>query len=237
MQASFSMLITLLFDVILNFQSTKMIFVFIVLSIFSFIKCYTNLSRNLTNYINQHKYFLLWFFNCFYLCQVIKTAWIINRKIFTFDTKFIFLIGLSSVKCLQLTKFKVKCYRCFINLKFSESIRKKCDEHPSARISLPKQLNVFNILILFMIAPLLLSFFNHILVFFVGLFQFSLKVSIIVYKVTANHFRMRGRQFYRSFIIKVDYLIYYTGFFNRDTFLILVFSLLSTDISCYYIGE
>ena len=106
------MLITLLFHVILNFQSTKMILLFNIFSIFNLItltymRCYTNLSRNFTNYINQHKYFLLKFFNCFYLCQVIKTAWIINRKNFTFATKFIFLIGLVSVKCLQSTKLKV----------------------------------------------------------------------------------------------------------------------------------
>ena len=83
--ASFSMWITLLFHIVLNFQSTKMILVFNIFSIFNLItltytKCYTNLSRNLTNYINQQKYFLIWFFNCFYLCQVIKIAWIINRK-------------------------------------------------------------------------------------------------------------------------------------------------------------
>ena len=121
-QVSFSMLITLLFHVVLNFQSTKMILVFNIFSIFNLItltypKCYTNLSRNLKNYINQQKYFLIWFYNCFYLCQVIKFAWIINRKNFTFATKFIFLIGLISIKCLQSTKFKVKRYRCFINLK------------------------------------------------------------------------------------------------------------------------
>ena len=100
------------------------------------------------------------------------------------------MIGLISIKCLQSTKFKVKCYRRFINLKFSESIRKKCDEYPSARISKPKQLNVFNILILFMIAPLLLYFFNHILVSFVALFEFSLNFLTSVYRVTVNHFRM-----------------------------------------------
>ena len=83
LQAPFSMLITLLFHVLLNFHSTKMILVFNIFSIFNLItltytKCYTNLSRNLTNYINQQKYFMIWFFNCFYLCQVIKIAWIIN---------------------------------------------------------------------------------------------------------------------------------------------------------------
>ena len=161
LQASFSMLITLLFLVVLNFQSTKMILVFNIFSIFDLItltytKCYTSLSRNLTNYINQQKYFLTWFFNCFYLCQVIKIGWTINRKNFTFATKFIFVIGLISINCLKSTKFKVKCYKCLINLKFSESIRKKRDEYPSARIFKSKQLSVFNSLILFMIAPLLL---------------------------------------------------------------------------------
>ena len=130
------------------------------------------------------------------------------------------MIGLISVKCLQLTKFKVKCYKCsIINLKFSESIRKKCDEYPSARLFKHKQLNVFNISILFMIAPLLLYFYNHILVFFVAWIEFSLKFLTSVYRVTVNHFRMGGGQFYRSFIIRVlDYLFYYTKFFNRDTF-------------------
>ena len=89
-----------------------MIVVFNIFSIFNLItltymKFCTNLIRNLTNYINQHKYVLLWFFNCFYLCQVIKSARIINRKNFTFATKFTFLIGLISVKCLQSTKFNV----------------------------------------------------------------------------------------------------------------------------------
>ena len=176
-------------------------------------KCYTNLSRNLTNYINQQKYFLIWFFNCFYLCQVIKIAWIINRKNFIFATKFIFLIGLISIKYLQSTKFTVKCYKCY------ETIRKNCDEYPSVTIPKPKQLNAFNILILPMIAPLLLYFFINILVFFVALSEFSLKFLTTVYRVTVNHFRMGGGQFYRSFIIRVlGYLFYYTKFFNRDTF-------------------
>ena len=48
---------------------------------------------------------------------------------------------------------------------------------------------------------------------------------------------MGGGQFYRSFIIKVDYLFYYTEFFlKRYIFIILVFSSLSTDIFCYYIA-
>ena len=100
--------------------------------------------------------------------------------------------------------------RCFIFLKFSKSVRKKCDEYPSARVSKLEQLNAFNIFVLFTLAPLLLYFFNHVLVFFVALFEFSLRFLTSVYSVTLDHFRMGRGQFYRSFIIKVDYLIYYT---------------------------
>ena len=106
LQASFSKLITLLFHVNLYFQSTKMVLAFNIFNIFSlitlnYLKFYTNLNRSLTNYINQQKHFLLWFINCLYLCRVIKIAWVINRKNFTSATKFIFLIGLILVKCLQ----------------------------------------------------------------------------------------------------------------------------------------
>ena len=115
------------------------------------------------------------------------------------------MIGLISIKYVQSTKSRVKCYKCY------ETIRKSCEDYPSVRIPKPKQLNVFNILILPMIEPLLLYFFNHILVFFVALFEFSLKFLTSVYRVTVNHFRMDGGQFYRSFIIRVlDYLLYYT---------------------------
>ena len=85
-----------------------------------------------------------------------------------------------------------------------------------------------------MIAPLLL-YFNHILVFFIGLFEFSLKVLTSIYRVTVNHFRMGGREFYRSFIIGVDYFII-LNFVTEIHFSILVFSPLSTDIFCYYIA-
>ena len=114
------------------------------------------------------------------------------------------MIGLISIKYLQSTKFRVKCYECY------KTIRKNCDNYPSVRIPKPKQLNVFNILILPMIEPLLLYFFNHILVFFVALFEFSLKFLTSLYRVTVNNFRIDGGQFYRSFIIRVlDYLLYY----------------------------
>ena len=46
-----------------------------------------------------------------------------------------------------------------------------------------------------MIAPLLLCFFNHLLVFFVALVEFSLKFLTSVYRVTLNHFRMVGGNF------------------------------------------
>ena len=59
-----------------------------------------------------------------------------------------------------------------MNIIFSEPIRRKHEKYSSARIYKPKQLNIFNILILFMIAPLLLFCLNHILVFLVGLFEF-----------------------------------------------------------------
>ena len=122
--------------------------------------------------------FLIWFFNCFYLCPVIKVALIINRKTLALLLHLSFSIGLISIKCLQSTKFKVKCYRCFNNFKFSEYINKNRDKLPSIRICKPKQLNIFNILVMFMIAPFLLYFLNHSLVFFVALFEFSLKLDL-----------------------------------------------------------
>ena len=122
--------------------------------------------------------FLIWFFNCFYLCPVIKVALIINRKTLALLLHLSFSIGLISIKCLQSTKFKVKCYRCFNNFKFSEYINNNRDKLPSIRICKPKQLNIFNILVMFMIAPFLLYFLNHSLVFFVALFEFSLKLDL-----------------------------------------------------------
>ena len=46
-----------------------------------------------------------------------------------------------------------------------------------------------------MITPLLLYIFNHILVFFVALFGFSLTFLTSVYRVTVNHFKMGGDNF------------------------------------------
>ena len=85
-----------------------------------------------------------------------------------------------------------------------------------------------------MVASLRLYFFNHILVFFVGVFEFSLKFLTNVYRVTVNDFRMGGREFYRSFITRVDYFII-LNFLTEMDFSILVPSPLSTDIFRHYI--
>ena len=42
-------------------------------------KFYTNFSMKLTYYMSQHKCFLLWFYNYFYLYQVFRIAWLINQ--------------------------------------------------------------------------------------------------------------------------------------------------------------
>ena len=109
--------------------SQKMSLVFNTVRVFNLItltymKCYTNLSWNLTNYINQYECFLLWLFSCFYFCQVIKISRIIIKK------SLLLLLNISFwlvwfLKCLRSTKVKVKCYKCFISLEFSESIKKK----------------------------------------------------------------------------------------------------------------
>ena len=147
------------------------------------------------------------------------------------------MIGLFSVKCLQTIKFKVKCYRCFIKLEFCEFIRKKCNAYPSARICKPKQLNVYT-LILFTIARLLLYFSNHILEFLFGfyvsvfqlfpVYQFKktnkqkkkkqTNKKNLMYRVTVNSLQMEGWQFFKLFIIKVDYLFYFIKLLNRDIY-------------------
>ena len=90
-----------------------------------YVKFYINFCFKLTYYISC---FSLWLFNCFYLCQVFKIAWVTNHKSSASTSKFIDLIDLFSTKSLQLTKFKVKCCRHFISLEFSELIREKHDE-------------------------------------------------------------------------------------------------------------
>ena len=125
--------ITILFNVILNFQSTEMILGFNFFSIFILFiltcaKFYTKFSLKLTHNITQHKCFLLWIFHCFYFCQVFKIAWIINQADSTFTFKFLILIILFCIKCLQLSRLKAKCYIYFITLEFCELIREKCDE-------------------------------------------------------------------------------------------------------------
>ena len=100
----------------------------------------------------------------------------------------------------------------------------------SARISKLKQLNVFNILILFVIAPLLLDFSNHILVFFAGMFEFSLSgfqlfpvFELIFFNqcIQSNcklFFTEHLRATASAFIVKLDYLLLY-WFFNWIIFL------------------
>ena len=101
------------------------IFRIFILFILIYAKFYTNFSLNKTFYINQHRCFLLWFLNCFCFCQVFKTARIMNHTDFASTPKFLVLIVLFYIKCLQLTRFKVKCYRYFISLEFCELIREK----------------------------------------------------------------------------------------------------------------
>ena len=50
------------------------------------------------------------------------------------------------------------------------------------------------------------------------MFECSLKFLTSVYRVTVNHFRMGRGQFYRSFMVRVDYLFYHIEFFNKSTF-------------------
>ena len=125
--------ITLLFNVILDFQSTKIIFGFNIFSTFIFFiliyeKFYTNFSLKFTYYISQHKCFLLWFFNCFYFCQVFKITWLINQTDSTSTSIFLVFIVLLCIKCLKLSRFKAKCYRYFISPEFCKLIREKCGE-------------------------------------------------------------------------------------------------------------
>ena len=92
------------------------IFTIFVLFILIDAKFYPKFSLNLTYYISQHKSFLLWFFNCFYFCQDSTST-----------SKFLVLIVLFSLNCLQLRRFKAKCCRYFSSLDFCELIREKFD--------------------------------------------------------------------------------------------------------------
>ena len=89
----FMIFFILLFDVILMFDGTKMVlgfnsFSIFILLILIYAKFYTKFSLNLTCNITWHKCFLLWLFNCFYICQIFKIAWIIDQKNSTFTFKF-----------------------------------------------------------------------------------------------------------------------------------------------------
>ena len=111
----------------MNFQSTKIILglnIFAIFILFTLIyaKFYTNFSVNLTYYIS------LWFFNCFYFCNILKITWVINQIDFTSTSKFLVLIVFFSLNCPQLTTFKARYYRHFIGLNFCELIWEKFDE-------------------------------------------------------------------------------------------------------------
>ena len=169
--------IILLFNVILNFQSTKMILGFNIFSIFSifilfvliYAKFYTKFSLNLTYNITQHKCSLLWVFNCFYLCQVFKIAWIINQTNSTFTFKFLTLIILFCIKCLQLPSFKAKCYIYFIILEFCELIRENCDEFLSFILNTLFYIVILIYLLLHALFSLTLKTFSRIFSFIYGL--------------------------------------------------------------------
>ena len=57
-----------------------------------------------------------------------KIAWVVNQTDSNPTFKFLVLVVLFCIKCLQLSRFKVKCYRYFSSLEFCELIREKCDE-------------------------------------------------------------------------------------------------------------
>ena len=57
-----------------------------------------------------------------------------------------------------------------------------------------------------------------------------------MHRVAVNNFRMGEGKFYRSFIIKVDYLFYYIEFLTEIYFSIIVFSSVWTDMFGYYIA-
>ena len=152
--------IALLFNIILNFQPTKMIlgfnsFSIFILFILIYANLYTKFSLNLIYNISQHKCFFLWLFKCFYLCQVFKVTWIINQTDSTFTFRFLILIILFCIKCLPLPRLKAKCYIYFISLEFRELIGENCDEFLSF-IS-----NALFYIVILMYFSLLYNFFTY----------------------------------------------------------------------------
>ena len=140
--------ISLLFNVILNFQSTKMIlgfniFSIFILSILIYAKFYTKFSLNLRYNITQHKCLLLWLFNC---CHF----------------KFHILIVLFCIKCLQLPRLKAKSYIYFISLEFCELIRENCDEFVSFILNALFYIAILIYFSLHAVFLLTLKFFSHI---------------------------------------------------------------------------
>ena len=111
--------------------------------------------------MSQHKCILLQFCNCFYFCQVFKTAWVINRTDSTSTFKFLVLIVLFCIKCLQLSRFKAKCCRYFNIPEFCELIRVKRDEFLSFILYALFYTVILTHLPLNVVFSLNLNFFSH----------------------------------------------------------------------------
>ena len=98
-----------------------------------------------------------------------KIAGVINRIDSTSTFRFLVWIVLFCIKCLQLSRFKVKCYRYFIILEFCELIREKCDEFLSFILHVlfyVKILTYFLLHVLFSLNLKILSqIFRHIYAF------------------------------------------------------------------------
>ena len=141
------------------------IFSIFIQFILIYAKFYTKFSLNLTYNITQHKCFLLSPFNCFYICQIFKIAWIISQKGSTFTFKFLISIILICIKCLQLSRLKVKCYIHFISIKICELIRENCDEFPTFILSALFYIVILIYFSLHAVFSLTLKTFSHIFSF------------------------------------------------------------------------
>ena len=153
--------IILLFNIILKMILGFNIFSIFILLILTYAKLYTKFSLKLTYNITQRKCFLLWLFNCFYICQVSKIALIINQTDTTFTFKVRILIIVFCIKCLQLLRIKAKFYIYYINLEFCELIRENCDGFLSFILN-----TLFYDSDLFFIACCVFSYFKNFLTYF-----------------------------------------------------------------------
>ena len=81
LQTVLMIFITLMFNVFFEFSIDENdLFSIFVVFILIYAKFCTNFSLNLTYYISQHEWFLLWFFNCLYFCKDFKIAWVLIRQ-------------------------------------------------------------------------------------------------------------------------------------------------------------